>query len=360
MKSSSGLYFRKLDQVRAVAIFLVFFWHFIGHAEITPLPGTFSFLPNALLAQGHTGVAIFMVLSGYLFAKLTTGKQLDYAPFLLNRALRLAPLLLLAITFHALYFSLTHRAATLPQYFYDVAASVVLPTLPNGGWSITTEVHFYLIFPLILYMERKLPLSSLLIVAAAIAVRCAVGYFLGVEKIVDAAYWTIIGRIDQFIVGIIFARYAFLTRPSPFGAALVLLAWLNAWFAFAKMGGFYGTSHSTIWIILPTAEAVSYGYLISWFDKFGAESNSVAATALQNVGKWSYSIYVLHFLLVSKLWILINTHIMLVTNFYAAVLWAIPSFAIVAILGAITFNYFEKFFLRFRAPYLQSRASERS
>ncbi len=89
MKSSSGKYFLGLDHIRAVAAFLVFTWHFIhvnnGHEAAPPI------FPLSILTEGHTGVALFMALSGYLFAKLLDGKNIIYTSFIWNRFLRLAP-----------------------------------------------------------------------------------------------------------------------------------------------------------------------------------------------------------------------------------------------------------------------------
>ncbi len=66
MKSCSGAHYIGLDHLRALAAFMVFTWHFThsinGFAvcyDFTPvLP------PLALLDEGHTGVALFMTLSG--------------------------------------------------------------------------------------------------------------------------------------------------------------------------------------------------------------------------------------------------------------------------------------------------------
>ena len=99
MRSSSGEYFIALDHVRAVAAFLVVTWHFTHAATGYPIPFEFvpAVFPLALLDEGHTGVALFMTLSGYLFAKLLDGRKISFSAFLRNRALRLLPLLLLVI-----------------------------------------------------------------------------------------------------------------------------------------------------------------------------------------------------------------------------------------------------------------------
>jgi hypothetical protein len=41
-----------------------------------------------MLVEGHTGVALFMTLSGYLFAKPVGDHRIDYPSFLWSRAVR--------------------------------------------------------------------------------------------------------------------------------------------------------------------------------------------------------------------------------------------------------------------------------
>lgn len=153
MKSSTGMYFIGLDHVRAIATFLVFTWHFIhinnGHLALAP-PAAF---PVFLFSEGHTGVALFMTLSGYLFAKLLDGKKIIYSSFLWNRFLRLVPLLAVVIILSGIkrYLSGDNMAA----YATLIVSGIVEPTLPNGGWSITVESHFYLSLPVLLLLSRR-------------------------------------------------------------------------------------------------------------------------------------------------------------------------------------------------------------
>src|SRR5271169_6463136 len=99
MRSSSGTHFIALDHVRALAAFMVFAWHFTHGLGGYPIPFDYvpALFPFSLLDEGHTGVALFMTLSGYLFAKLLDGKSINYLAFLWNRVLRLFPLLLVVI-----------------------------------------------------------------------------------------------------------------------------------------------------------------------------------------------------------------------------------------------------------------------
>ena len=129
MKSSSGQYFLSLDHVRAVAVFIVFVWHFNhfnDEHKVDPL-----IFPTSILTEGHTGVAIFLVLSGYLFAKLLVGKKIKYNLFLWNRFLRLAPLLGLVILLITI--KLWLQNFPIADFLVDVSKGFILPTLPNGG-----------------------------------------------------------------------------------------------------------------------------------------------------------------------------------------------------------------------------------
>ena len=58
---------------------------------------------TVVLFEGHTGVALFMVLSGYILASGTFGKDISYAGFLRNRFLRIFPLLIVVLGVFALH-----------------------------------------------------------------------------------------------------------------------------------------------------------------------------------------------------------------------------------------------------------------
>ena len=158
MKSSSGEHYIALDHVRAVAVYMVFAWHFL-HANGfpgSPVPYKYApaVFPFALLDEGYTGVALFMTLSGYLFAKLLDGKRIRYGWFVWNRVLRLFPLLAVALLLTGI--QVYSRGDSLSTYISYIAWGALLPSLPNGAWSITVEFHFYLVLPLFLWISDVL------------------------------------------------------------------------------------------------------------------------------------------------------------------------------------------------------------
>lgn len=155
MRSSSGAYYPSLDHLRALAALMVFSWHFTHSAMGVELGATPGFFPLAILDEGHTGVSLFMVLSGYLFAKLLARDDIDYRQFLLNRVLRLLPLLVVFLWIAGI----TEGYDGWP-YLERIAEGFIAPLLPGASWSIAIEFHFYLLLPVLMWVSRRRPLGS--------------------------------------------------------------------------------------------------------------------------------------------------------------------------------------------------------
>ncbi|MFC5583695.1 acyltransferase family protein [Nitratireductor kimnyeongensis] len=195
--SSSGQYYEKLDHVRALAAFLVFSWHTTHMRGAIPPSYVPSFPPVSLFEEGHIGVALFMTLSGYLFAKIINGRPIDVGAFLYNRILRLFPLLF--VTLAVGYGLLWSRGMSLETIFSTAYVGFIFPRWPNGAWSIAVELHFYLLLPILLPIAWKHPQTLLALIVMMIFIRAAI--YLDGWNIRNASYWTIIGRIDQFLAG---------------------------------------------------------------------------------------------------------------------------------------------------------------
>lgn len=133
MKSTTGVHYVGLDYVRAFAAYLVVSWHFMHEARGIPVP--FEGAPWApifsLMDEGHAGVSLFMVLSGYLFAKLLDGKSIRYGAFLYNRFLRLVPLLVVVMALVGVkkYWS----GESISDYALDLLQGIYRMSWPNGG-----------------------------------------------------------------------------------------------------------------------------------------------------------------------------------------------------------------------------------
>jgi peptidoglycan/LPS O-acetylase OafA/YrhL len=354
MKSSGGAYFIALDHVRALAAFLVFTWHFIHAASGFPVPfaGAPLVLPLALLDEGHTGVALFMTLSGYLFAKLLEGKTVHYGPFLRNRALRLLPLLLLVVLLWGVRICVINKG-NLIEYLEHIAWGPVKPTLPSGGWSITVEFHFYLLLPLLLWMLRRSPLLPASAVAVAVALR--IWLYSKNYDVFYWSYWTVAGRIDQFVLGMLFCRVRDGFRGRHVTFAVLALMFCLAYWCFDAYGGYQGNPGlprlQAAWIFLPTLEGLMYGLGIAWYDtSFSPPARGISGF-LGRIGEVSYSIYLLHFLVVFHLAEFVDRWVMDLSNFYVACLWSLVCFLGMVPIGIASFRFYESPFLRFRKKY---------
>lgn len=350
MKSSSGKYYIGLDHLRAVAAFMVFSWHFIHNA----IPFTYvpSFFPLSLINEGHTGVALFMTLSGYLFAKLLDGKSIKYGSFLWNRFLRLAPLMFFVMIVIGIQQYLIGNR--IDHYCLYMLGGLIKPIVKNGIWSITVEFHFYLILPILLYLLRKSKYSLGITVCCAILFRLFLYQEIG--QIQSLAYWTIIGRIDQFLLGMI----AFQMRDYIKGRHLLVLGGFAAfsifyWY-FDRSGGFYNNpsypSNRLLWVYFPTVEGLAYGLIIAWYDNSFIHSSSKVSRFIALIGTYSYSIYLLHFLLYKILLFLMIRYIMPVSNFYIAFCFSVLGFLMMVPFAALSFRFIESPFLKLRTKYL--------
>lgn len=362
MRSSSGQHYVVLDQLRGIAAFLVVMWHFLhsanGSASPVPYDGPTPIL--AFVDEGHVGVALFMTLSGYLFAKLCHGKDIAYPAFLANRMLRLFPLLF--GTFALIAVLSVFKVGTALPFLATVVKGFALPLWPNGGWSVAIELQFYLLFPLLLWFSRRSRAYLLGFVCIAILVRANIFHFTG--SVQSAAYFTIAGRIDQFLFGIMaFAWRDRLARvPWLLGGAALGFAAFYYWFdlmgGFRDFNGMGYPSRSPIWIVLPTIEGLALGLIVALCDaKFptGLPLPRIVGAA----GVYSYSIYLLHFWFVDSVAAYLD-RVVGIGDFYPALGAGIVFFVAMIGIGRISYRCIEQPFLRYRLNYIRKPSGPRA
>jgi peptidoglycan/LPS O-acetylase OafA/YrhL len=356
MQSTSGEHYIALDHLRALAALLVFSWHFM-HGGPTPpvsLEFTPAWSPLIFFDEGHVGVALFMTLSGYLFARLLDGKRVLWRQFYWNRALRLLPLLVVVFAINAVTAAWqAHDVRAAYAFLSTLPSGIVFPGWPNGAWSITVELHFYLLLPLLLWLLRGNVGALWGVLALAIAGRIV--YYAINGEVQSVAYWTIVGRIDQFLLGII----AFHARRRIVGktwvAAAVAIAFITVYWWFDRRGGFFLNggypSPSRQWILLPTVEGMSFAVLIAWYDGSFAHRRGPFSTMLMRLGEYSYAIYLLHLFFVYELAHWIHTRVIDLSNYYVALAVSIAAFVAMLPVGYLSMRYIERPFLRKRRRY---------
>ncbi|MEQ8407480.1 MAG: acyltransferase [Gammaproteobacteria bacterium] len=367
MKSSNFGYIPALDHLRGFAAILVLFFHglhYISWGMVSEEPYNPSNWPvasnpvMALLVEGHTAVSLFFVLSGFVFTVGSLHKRLNFAGFYRNRLLRTYPLFLFFLALGVIFYAENASLAALLQSVFFMANS---STAFTGGpftfvsWSIAVEWQFYLLFPLLLLALQRWDWRILPCLILALIVLRAGLWWQGADML-RIGYWSILGRLDQFLIGMLagiyyrqlFAPGRLRDWQAVYGAVLVLLVL----FVFNRMGG--GAQNNHVWILWPTIEAAAWAIFLLGYLSLSRHFPKSAGRVLVALGAVSYSVYLVHYVVLSYFmgqgWdtlVVVGTPI--TTALLNTLIFILP---VVLIASALTFRGIERPFLRRRRAYV--------
>lgn len=206
-------YVPALDGLRLIAILLVMAFH--------------AYSP--LARGGYVGVDLFFVLSGYLITRILGEEQastgtINYANYARRRARRLVPALLFMLV---VYIALSpwfwpgghpfRDALVAALYLSDYAfAGWGIPDILRHTWSLSVEVHFYLLAPLLVatLMGRNATTRLLLIYAVLTAWR-VLAWDNGVP------WASVYSRFDTHATGLVMGCLIATLKPEPAHARLL-------------------------------------------------------------------------------------------------------------------------------------------
>lgn len=190
-----------LDGIRALAALVVV----VHHARVPGSPG------------GFFGVDVFFVLSGYLITRLLIVEHeregcLRLGHFLIRRLRRLLPALLLMLAAYLLLAPWIFPDVMLSKHFRDAvltALYVVNYAAYLGGfvselahvWSLAVEMHFYLLWPVVLLGILRLPRRLAIAVIASLYIAATAWRWWGAENF--ATIWTFYVRTDTHCSGLL-------------------------------------------------------------------------------------------------------------------------------------------------------------
>lgn len=356
MRSSDGQYYPGLDHLRALAAFLVFGWHFTHGFDGNPAPfGPGAIAILAPFNEGECGVALFMCLSGYLFSKILGDKPVIWRGFYWNRFIRLAPLLVAVFAIRGVLVAAANPAA-IPRYLAYIVAGFLNPVWPNGAWSVAVEIHFYLLLRIIMPLKRRWMPSIFYFLLIGLATRLLIYRAHG--NVAVYAYWTIIGRIDQFILGIAAWEFRSKLRGRHVLMGIATVAYFAFYHWFVGIGGFYGTQGSrAVWIFIPTIDAAFFSFLVAYYDGF-AFSRAWYWRSIEVIGSASFSIYLLHTFIVFDLGALADHYIPDIATWEIAEAVALAAFLALFPVAWLSYRYFELPFLRYRSSYTGAESEE--
>ena len=283
---ASNPYYPALDGVRAFCVLLVMLDHLKSNGHS---PGWIN---------GHLGVDIFFLISGFLITSLlrreaaATG-AIDLPAFYTRRAFRILPAYLAVLLLYLAVCQLPSQAEHWHQFQaglpYFLTFLNEFAREPNNGsvfgqtWSLGVEEKFYLLWPIFFFLLARTTRQRTILFAVLFAITAAAP-FLGQGYLARAYFGLLVGCALAVTLTSSFAptlARAVQRIPTPIILIILLL-------------GFYAEHLSKNFILLfSLAAALCLAHLslqLSWLTSF------FSLPLLRWLGRRSYSMYLLHVL----------------------------------------------------------------
>ena len=306
MKSGDADSTRNVEAMRGIAAMIVAYFHcrviawvgireyIAGHHALFSLDTVLAYLTIPFV-WGSIGVPIFFVISGYCIHRSHAARlarnplyRLDAGDFLLRRFIRIYPVLFCALlltfaldSFSARYWPHNDRLGDigLRAFAGNLLAlqGITAPTYGSNGalWTLSLEIQFYALYPLLFAVRRRI-----------------------------GSNWTLAGLV---VLGAI--SYALLERRGIIVFASYWASWyLGAWIAEREVQGErvrngFVVAVAPLMLVLGCAAPAQYAQFQLWAIAFAPflswmlharTSRALVMRALEKVGEFSYSLYIVH------------------------------------------------------------------
>ncbi|CAF1158029.1 unnamed protein product [Adineta ricciae] len=364
VESRNIKYISSVDHIRAYAAILIVLYHGIelihqlsSDKKNSQWPVSSKNPLKSFIIEGKTAVSLFMVLSGFIFTYGNNGEQIEYFRFLYNRILRIYPLMItmmmIGISVYPWRFSIEKLFGTLLPFQNINNSSLRLGEYTIVFWTIAVEFQFYLIFPYLnqfLYKKGLMRFSLMFVLTFIIRISAVVE---GANSR-DISYWTILGRLDQFMCGMVAAyllknfniQNRMLVRLLPAGLIGIIISIT----IFHRMGGW---NEIASWkIIWPIIEGSLWATFLIGYLTFFHQKDNIVLRFIANIGTISYSMYLIHHFVafhIAKRSLVISLFKDLFLNaFFTSLILTLP---LTMLISTLTYYLIEKPFLGMRKSY---------
>lgn len=261
---------------------------------------------------GYIGVSFFYLLSGFVLT-WSCSRQ-PATRFWFNRFARVWPLQAAAmIVMYGVeaWWNISGRHPTSPagwiSQVFLLQSWDPAPNVHSGGdgpvWSLSCEMFFYAVFPLVVLFVRKarvrgLVLAVLGILAAMTAAPLALGGHLSSATFEWAFFYLPGYRVGEFIIGMLLARAVALGLrfPRPWVGYTLGWAWLAAWAACAAkitLAHHY-TDIPRPWVALTVMPAFVLLLTAGVSADLSGRSRLMKSPVMVRLGEWSFALYLIH------------------------------------------------------------------
>jgi len=354
-----------VDGIRAVAALIVVLDHIYFEVFGTEYnrhpPYGFEFL-SATMVLGHLSVAVFIVISGFVLTLPTVKHGMSLGPsgasgFFTRRARRILPAYYAALILTLALVATVLRAPTHSHFDsvkfirpVDVVSHILLLQNVFGAgrinyvfWSIATECHIYLLYPLLLRAWRRW--GGLAVVCATLLVGYGIQIGMGDNRI-TRAYVNFLGlfAMGMFAAAVLVPgiqrgrrqtlwvlRACVLVSVTIIAVMLCLFRSQNMlrWFPYLD----FPAAIIAVWLLV---EGCTEG---GWIPRF------FGVRPLISIGKYSYSLYLMHMPILAAL--LYVTHWLRLTG--------MSQFSTLCTIGtAVILTGTYGFYLLFEKPYINT------
>jgi peptidoglycan/LPS O-acetylase OafA/YrhL len=311
--TSSGGFMPEIDGLRFIAIASVVLFHlngFILAKGPSAYADTLDFhLLHRLLSHGHLGVPLFFVISGFIlglpFARfhMTGEGRVSLAKYFARRLTRLEPPYILAMTLLLLGALFVARTLTVHDGLKSYLASLtychnilygrgVYPHLNAVAWSLEIEIQFYILAPILAWFfairstrVRRRVLAGVTLFSIA---QCH-AFPLPFTSIFDWLQYFLVG----FLLVDLYVSKDRLFPVTRFDSWIAAIFFCGIWIY--DLGHF---SHETQKALWETVQVVCI-FIFYYYVLFHRAFRALSLRLITNVGGMCYTIYLLHYPIVS-------------------------------------------------------------
>ncbi len=342
-------YHKNLDGIRAIAALMVMIFHFFLS---TPVNSSILKLFAKISIFGQTGVTLFFVLSGFLITRIlihTKNKEGYFKNFYLRRTLRIFPLyylyLLLSYFVFPLLFSQVRPAIGEQVFFYTYLQNFAMTfswnaSGPGHFWSLAVEEHFYLFWPLLVYLVSRKNLQRIIIGIILFALLLRV-YMI--NNGYEVFYFTFT-RFDSLAIGALLALMelkSFFVKEKAKRFLLLLgiifIPTISMWVFFTGKGNHMIQIFK--FLLLGFTYFAILGFVLCQ-NKNNFLNKILESKFFSYTGRISYGLYVYHPFAFE-----LSKEYMGISNFWIDLIF---SFCLAYLISAISFHLFESVFLKLK------------